>query len=217
MFNDKNRIISSSISGVCEIISIHPIDYLKTIKQTNKQFNFKNIYNGLSIRLLGVVPMRVIFWTSLDYFNSLKYSSIKSALYSSFLQTIVDYPIEIQKTNRMLNIKSSVIQSIKKINNINAFNIHLVRNSIFTICVNYMITNNDSYLNAGIGGFIGCILSQPFDSLKTWYQTGNLNYPKNWTIKDYMRGGLYRAGMSIITMNISWFMYKNIYKLLNKK
>lgn len=217
MFNDYNRIIASSLSGVCEIITIQPIDYLKTVKQTNIKFNYKHMYNGLSIRLAGVIPMRIIFWSSLDYFNSLGFSSIKSGIYSSILQTCIDYPIEIQKTNRMLNIKRTILNTIKKSNNLMSFNIHLIRNIIFTISVNYMIQNNNDYYSAGIGGFIGCILSQPFDSLKTWYQTGNLNYPKHWNIKDYMKGGLYRSGMSIITMNISWFIYKKINEILNKK
>ena len=81
---DYKRYLAGGLSGIIEVITTHPIDYIKTKKQeyiqTNKEITpkfykeitdgkFINSYRGVVPRILGVVPMRLIFSTHFMYFN----------------------------------------------------------------------------------------------------------------------------------------------------
>ena len=72
--NNTINIKASIISGICEVILTHPIDYVKTIVQNKSKLQFKDLikgsYKGLSSRLIGIVHMRILFWNSLEYFKA---------------------------------------------------------------------------------------------------------------------------------------------------
>ena len=72
---DVNRFLAGGLSGLVEVLVTHPIDYLKIkkqeYKQMGKEFNVLSVkpyklYTGLVPRLIGVAPMRVIFWGTQD-------------------------------------------------------------------------------------------------------------------------------------------------------
>ena len=97
------------------------------------------------------------------------------------------------------------------------FLLTLLRNMGFTIVLTSCIHNNDdSMIRGAIGGFMGSILTHPLDSLKTWYQAGNKNYPIQWNINDYYKGWYFRAGISLISMNIGWIVYNKLIKYYKK-
>jgi hypothetical protein len=212
------------ITGVTEVIVTHPIDYIKTISQSNNmstnKINYydalKTPYKGVISRLVGVVPMRFIFWNSLEFFKNKKFSSLQSGILTSIVQTTIDYPIEQIKTKQILN-NTTILNSFFSpkckcnINIISAFNFHLIRNMGFAVCFNKIIQlDNDSLYYGAVGGFVGSVLTQPFDSLKTWYQVGNMKYPKHWSAKHYMIGWHYRCMISLLSMNIGWIIFHRI-------
>lgn len=160
--------------------------------KTSLQFKYRGFYT----RLYGNVPMRVIFWTSQDayasWWNSLygldvMPTGVQSVLkcttisgLSALNQTIVDCPIE--------NIKIQQIQHgfvpksfTWKLSTFYAgFFPHYIRNSIFifgvyasnTFCDTHCDTSTYSRIFWGaLGGLTGCILSQPFDYIKTLRQS----------------------------------------------
>ena len=92
-----NKLEASLFSGIVEVIATHPLDYAKTVLQNNPNSKLKDYiktpYKGVTSRLIGVVPMRILFWNSLDYFKSLGYNPVLSGLYTSIIQTCVDYRI----------------------------------------------------------------------------------------------------------------------------
>jgi len=188
----SNHIISSSISGLIEVIISQPIEYSKTIYQTNRRFNYKHIFNGITARLIGVIPMRTVFWSSMeiseDYLkpiinqNKLRYLIVGSI--AGFFQSFIDGPIDYIKTIYMIE-KNNI-----KYNNNNNYVIPgfyslLYRNMIFASLFNYQtkylkdkITNkkysyNQHLTNLGIS-FISSplpiIITQPFDYIKTIQQ-----------------------------------------------
>ncbi len=222
---DQNRMKASIISGIMEVGVTHPLDYIKTILQTrigkkNKN-KFKTIellktpYKGITSKLIGTIPMRIIFWCSLDNFNSKGYNPVISGCLTSIIQTSIDYPIEQIKTQRMVHNKK-ILESFKSINFSGAVLTHLFRNIGFAIVVNSTISmNRDSNYHAAIGGFVGSILTQPFDNLKTWYQSGNNKFPKHWEFRNYMVGWNYRASVSLLSMNVGWITYHKVKCLLN--
>lgn len=215
--NNTINIKASIISGISEVILTHPIDYVKTIVQNKSKLQFKDLikgsYKGLSSRLIGIVPMRILFWNSLEYFKAKGYGVYKTAILTSVVQTTIDYPIEQIKTQKIIN-NVSFYNSFRNIDIIKASGVHLLRNIGFTICVNYFIQKDPNSLYFGaVGGLFGSLLTHPFDTLKTWYQTGNYNYPVHRRAMDYMRGFHYRCSVSLISMNIGWIVFHRLKEL----
>lgn len=222
MSNLENRIKSSVISGIIEVFTTHPLDYAKTLIQ-NKNKNItldqflKNPYKGVSSRLIGVIPMRVLFWNSITYFKENGYNPISSGILTASIQTIVDYPIEQIKIQKMIN-NSSVKNAFINSNIYKGFSITLCRNIGFAVILNKVIDKKDgSYYHGAIGGFAGAVLTHPLDSLKTWYQSNNNNYPTHWTYKDYYKGWYFRAGISLISMNVGWLVYSTLQNYYKQK
>ena len=205
----EKKIKASLISSFVEVSVTHPIDYLKTLKQNNN-YSFKkflnNPYKGVSSRFIGVAPMRLIYWNSISFFKERNFSSLQTGVYASSLQTIVDYPIEQIKIRKMVNSNSI----FKNSNHFIGFSTLLARNIGFCVtfvsCVNFI--DNDYYSGA-VGGLLGAFITQPFDSLKTYYQSGNKKFPK-WNLYKYMIGWQHRCLISMLSMNIGWYIFNNM-------
>ena len=215
---DSIYLNASVISAITEVVTTHPIDYLKTVIQNNPhklkfseiKESLKTPYKGVSSRLIGIVPMRVIFWNSLDYFKRKGLNAYNAAILTSIIQTSVDYPIEQVKTQKIIN-NNKFTNSFKNIKISHALSTHLIRNMGFAVCVNSIIQKDpNSFYYGAFGGFLGSLITQPLDSLKTWYQSGYHKFPVHWKFSDYMRGWQYRCGVSLIGMNVGWIIYHRL-------
>jgi len=249
MNNDIKPYINGGISGIIEITLIHPIEYFKTLKQYNKNnYSFlsfiKNTYNtnglrslyyGYLPRLIGVVPMRTIFWGTMYACDKKLHNKLINPFYKYCLsgvlvgsiQTLIDCPIESLKTQMM----TSKQMSYKF--NFNGFTPNLLRNigfaAIFNVSKNSI---KDNYLsmrkNIIVDNiFIGCIsgisasiLTQPFDYIKTKMQENKtvkvpmrkiiyLTLKNNPTL--FFAGTLSRCSITCISMSIGLY----IFELLN--
>ena len=243
---DSQRFIAGGLSGIIEVLATHPIDYIKIkkqeYKQLGKEFNLPKIklnklYTGLMPRLIGVAPMRVVFWGSQDYYrNALlkmdnkylnKYNFLIIGWNSAFLQTIIDTPIEIYKIGKMTNMTNENLK--QSLINMQGFNANLIRNFGFTSVIAYLCFNNhnhngfiDKFKYAAFGGLIGSVLTQPIDYVKTQQQRcqDNRSIYKiiQETIKDDYRklyiGGFYRSVLSISTMGIGFVAFDFFNNLL---
>ena len=194
---------ASIVSSFVELAITHPIDYLKTLKQNNTKNPLsilkQNPYVGIKSKLYGNLPMRLIFWNSIEYGEKNNLSKIETSLLVATLQTFIDYPIEIYKINKMTNNNNKILL-------LPSFSYHYLRNIGFTLTYSYL-----SIINPAIAGLSGALITQPLDSLKTHYQSGNNYYPK-WKITDYYRGGLYRCSISFISMGIGSYVF-NLLKI----
>ena len=212
----ENRVKSSAVSGVLEIIATHPLDYGKTLLQSNtKNITFKefisNPYKGFGSRIIGIVPMRILFWNSINYFKEIGYNPILAGLCTAVVQTSVDYPIEQIKIQRMIHNNHSILAAFTQPNLLKGYTLTLSRNIGFAVLLNCCIDGHDgSYYHGALGGFIGSVITHPIDSLKTWYQAGNVNYPRHWTLSNYCQGWHLRAGISLISMNIGWIVFSRM-------
>jgi hypothetical protein len=201
-------LISGAISGLVEVQTTHPIDVIKTklqqstlninqtIKHIYKTHGLIGFYNGLIPRLIGIVPMRIVYWNS-QYYSTKYYLTLNFSYQSSLilgglsggiLQTIIDNPIETIKT-RMIN-GSNLTTAIKL--PYYGFGATLLRNSIFAVSMNYIsnkykVSTNKYFLDlntivfdysiilnffiGAIGGLIGSVITQPFDYIKTQLQS----------------------------------------------
>ena len=217
----ENKIKSSIISSTIEVFATHPLDYAKTLLQNNtKNFTLqdylKNPYKGVTNKLIGTVPMRILFWNSIIYCKEQNIHPILAGIYIGSIKSILDYPLEQIKIQKMIH-NQSALNAFNQKNLTKGFALTLLRNMGFTIVLTSCIRNNDdSMIHGAIGGFMGSILTHPLDSLKTWYQAGNKNYPIQWSINDYYKGWYFRAGISLISMNIGWIVYNKFIKYYKK-
>lgn len=189
--NPKSTTLSTTYSKTSIMSGIN------NIYQTNK---LKGFYSGILPRLAGIVPMRLIYWSSMtissDYIthnksyvenNLNKYMSnsisnftinLIPGLITGFAQSIIDNPIEVAKI-KLMSGTSDI-----KINNLyQGFGYLLGRNILFAIPVAYSVKTygkEHPFLAGAIGGLIGSIISHPLDVIKTERQRHkSYNKPAN--------------------------------------
>ncbi len=230
----KYNIFSGSISGLCEVIATHPLDLLKTKAQYTKNTklsHFKQLYKGIRPRLYGVIPMRTVFWSSIETSNYLletfnihdTYRLLVAGAVAGIAQSVIDIPIENVKIQ---NITRNVYD-FKKINLYRGSLITISRNVGFAIILNIFIhTNNDhsnkkiDFCRAGLGAVVGSILTHPMDYIKTQIQSDT--YPTTWSvvkntkINKYGAGCLSRASMGFINMGIGYTIFSSINDIILK-
>ena len=125
------------IAGIAETTITYPIDYYKVmiqnkksysfpqfISQQYKNYGFRGLYHGYIPRVIGIIPMRSIFWgTQTVVYRNLPNDSpnyqkhMISGIIAGGFQTIVDTPIELLKIKKMTqeSKKMSFIREIRKI------------------------------------------------------------------------------------------------------
>ena len=233
--------ISGSLSGLIEVSISHPLDRIKTklqesalehknISLTNcvKQINSQNgFYKGFTPRIIGIVPMRFIYWGTLISMNDItKHESnivkyIVPGLVAGVIQSCIDNPIEVIKIKLMTN-NNNIINYNKLYT---GFNACLIRNILFAIPVGICTRLNlfdNSFLAGATGGIIGSIISHPFDVMKTEMQRCN---NKHTSYKDIIKdlykynpikfwsGVSMRTSLGCINMSIGLFAFNYINKV----
>jgi len=207
---------ASVASGIGELIITYPIDYLKTIRQSEKPLGifYSNPYRGVSSRFFGLVPMRIIFWNSLYHCNNEGYSNLKTAAITSSIQTLLDYPIEQIKIQKMIHNNRPIRECFKINTVIPGFTATITRNFGFLYILNAIISSNENKENkilyGAAGGLCGSLATHPVDTLKTHFQHNETySFPK-FTIRQYFNGAIYRGSISLISIGIGWGVYNAI-------
>ena len=244
--NNLTFYAAGSVSGIMEVLTTHPIDVIKTkiqqMASQNKTFNIKNItgvkylYSGFQYRLIGIVPMRGIYWGTLDMSSRLLINTIPNknkrliiaGIIAGTAQTVVDAPIEYMKTQQITS--SNVLKFSNLFSNLKfrGFGPTLMRNSKFAGIFN--VTANTNYLPVdntivkyGFAGLTASLLTQPYDYYKTLVQTYPNTSISKIRIEVYSavqknifvlwKGGLSRSILGCCTMGIGGFVYKTIINL----
>ena len=213
---DNKKIGASIYSGLSEVILTHPIDYLKTIKQTGKsnKIFWNNPYRGVGSRLVGVIPIRMVFWNVLGECRNRNFNPIKTGIIVASTQTLLDYPFEQIKIQRMIN-QTNFRNAFVGPTIIPGFLATISRNIGFAIILNYAISKNDvSPIMSGMGGFFGALLTHPLDTLKTHFQHSRKFSLPNIKPIEYFNGCTYRCSISLISMGVGWTLF-NHYGLKN--
>ena len=248
-----NQYSAGGLSGIIEVLLTHPIDYIKTKRQLYIQNNndvknfykdlvrknrFTDYYTGLSSRIIGIIPMRLLFWGTQNNVKSILekiginkwYNFLIIGSSSGIVQTCVDNQIEIMKTS--LIEKRDITR--KDLIKFDGFGATLYRNVIFvnvlsSVCHNYKFKDNvEKFKYSSTAGLIGSIISQPFDYVKTikqskvekvMYKNYNLKEMSTFGIINVIRkdnpkilfsGGLLRGCLSFCSMGIGFTIFSNL-------
>jgi len=242
---------SGILAGLTEVIFTHPIDFYKTQKQYNAynsnngnyliKFRFSNMYTGFIPRVVGIVPMRLVFWCTQDYGEDLftdtgQYKYALAGGLAGLSQSIIDYPIEQFKIRNMVHRQkfSHVLTNfLETKNHINGFLFTASRNVGFAVIFNHIVKNNSTvdnticqnFMIASSAGFIASATTQPLDYFKTIIQsTNNTDISTKEifmdTIKKYKHNkfiffeGLWsRSSISFLSMGIGYTMYTTAKKM----
>lgn len=183
--------LSAGLSGIVEALTTHPLDRMKTEMQrlsldkskANIQAGLTSIYRtggvsnfyaGIFPRLVGIVPMRLTYWGTLHTINDLTRGKSKflefvaPGLVAGAVQTVIDNPIEVFKTKLMTGATT-----VRFANLYDGFTPTILRNMTFAVVVGAstkLFGQDDPFLAGACGGFIGSIVSHPFDVVKTEMQ-----------------------------------------------
>jgi hypothetical protein len=188
--------LSAGLSGIVEACSTHPMDRIKTEMQRlalDKQESdvaaairsifaaegsIKGFYQGLVPRIVGIMPMRLAYWGTLNTMNDVTSASGSSNMFLQYflpgivagsVQSMVDNPIEVVKTKLMTGAKQVSFNHRLY----DGFTPLLCRNIVFAIHVavaTKVFGKEHPFLSAAMGGMIGSIVSQPLDVIKTEMQ-----------------------------------------------
>lgn len=229
-----SRMVSAMTSGLIEPLISHPIDVAKTMQQANNTTfteTMKNMlkggtrtcYAGIIPKVIGNVPMRGVFWVSLYEFSDatrnhkstfVKY--ILPGICAGFVQTFVDNYIEIIKIALITSNKTTQKKYFI------GFPACALRNMIFAGTLTSLTLQKDklhinTFQAASLGGFIGSIVTQPLDVVKT-IQQSNINHKdnmikimidlvKNQGLSRLWTGWHYRSIMAFVNMGIGMTVY----------
>ena len=191
---DTKSLISGFISGAVHTIIGHPLDTLKTLKQSNKKINNKNLFKGLSYPLIQISIINSITFGSNNYLKKFNDNNI-SNFYTGIISSLVCTPLDKFKIMRQYNLKYDV--TLKNI--FKSFNkTHIVTLRELPATYIYFSTydklkeNNFSiFLSGSISGLNSWLLTYPIDTIKTRIQSENSK-----TISEAFKKGTLFNGLS---------------------
>lgn len=246
----KNNYLIAPISGIIEVTVSHPLDRIKTKMQEMSLSNraprvisaaqeirqttgWKGFYAGYTARVLGIMPMRLVYWETMRNMNKRVegearwFQLIVPGIAVGLAQTLIDNPIEVLKVRRMTGESKTAIDSIFK-----GYMPTLYRNIIFSITVSAAVKTfgeEQPFLSAAMGGLIGSIISQPLDVAKTEMQRFKavadakpqgmveiLVGVAKKNPKELFSGGLMRSAMGFVNMGVGFLAFKHIYSLVSQ-
>ena len=157
------------IPSIAEVIATQPLDVWKTRIQSGyaKRIQLKDLYRGLLYRGLGFLPVRTLFWWSQH--NAPTNSLPEKIIFTSALQSLVDIPLDYWKVRHINHIRTP--HSLSQFSRVAVS--HFLRNTFF--CAGFMTSQSYMKHSPGIdiavSSVLGCLISHPFDVLKTRYST----------------------------------------------
>lgn len=235
----------ASFSGIVEVTATQWIDVIKVKMQqlslTGHNASFSNavrtiyrngllsFYAGYLPRLCGIVPMRCVYWGTMNTMNELMKDSnhfakiLLAPLVVGLVQTCVDNPIEVLKIRQITGGKLA-FNSLT-----NGFTATLCRNMLFALPVSYSIRTygtENPFLAGAIGGVVGSIISQPLDVAKTELQRYKTSGHPHSTFsvlktiysispRNLMVGAVMRSTLGFCNMGIGYCVFSYAHKYFN--
>lgn len=205
------------------------LSFFESFPYIRRKYGMFGLYRGFSARVGGIMPMRFMYWGVQNSCNTylinehddMKIRVLKlviGGIAGSFAQTLIDNPIELFKLRMMSSQQRTrdIVKDIVISKSFPGFRPTFYRNGIFAIFTNIAIytkpetTMYEKFMYGSIGGFVGSIMSQPFDYIKTYKQKMHTGTVHDIKIIDIIfknprilwTGGLMRAVLGFCNMGI---------------
>jgi solute carrier family 25 (mitochondrial S-adenosylmethionine transporter), member 26 len=220
MNNDYINLLSGGIARGITVFKLYPIDTIKTNIQNNSQYNFRKLYNGINIALIGQVPYYMIVFGTYEKIKSNLDKKISSYVISAFIADFIAAlwlsPFELIKQKKQSNIISTNSYKISEL--YKGFPQLLLRDIPYRIIKlplyevikdNYVekkgnIKPYETLIIATFSGMLAAAITNPADSIKTIIMLDNTNKSKLSIIKSAIK----KQGYSIFYKGM---MYRTIY------
>ena len=247
------------LSGIVEVTTGHPLDTLKTkiqelslkekpstirhaVADIYKTGGLVGFYGGYTPRVIGIMPMRLVYWGTMrtmnEYVESPSCSDLPKTvkmllpgLVTGSVQTLVDNPIEVLKIRLMTGASGTAMSTLMK-----GFVPTTIRNIVFAIPVAVTVTTfgkDNAFMAGAVGGLIGSVISQPLDVIKTEMQRfkpeeggvtkksmmqviREINAQPGGTVRNFMAGVNMRGALSVANMGIGYLAYDYIHNFVSK-
>jgi len=220
MNNDIINLLSGGIARGITVLKLYPIDTIKTNIQNNSQYNFRKLYNGINIALIGQVPYYMIVFGTYEKIKSNLDKKISSYIISAFVADFTGAlwlsPLELIKQKKQSNINIT--------NNYKFFELYkgfpqlllrdipyrIIKLPLYEVIKNNYIQNKgniksyETLIIATFSGMLAAAITNPADSIKTIIMLDNTNKSNLSIIKSTIK----TQGYSIFYKGI---MYRTIY------
>lgn len=219
-------LLISNLSNTVEVSIQHPLFVLKNHLQYGKKikYSIRNLYSGYFFNLYSLNCITSFQYLTYGYLYKKTKKDFQSSIISGTLSGFIASPFEYCSINKKK--EDSLIKTLKRREIYTKFYIGLpstlMRESIYTfglLSLNPMIENKIKSKYSGIyssiiSGLICTILTQPFDTIKTYQQYNQKNIYPNYNLLYY--GITYRTIRIINTYFILNEFNKLFLKLYNK-
>lgn len=223
MDDNFKSLISGFLSGSIHTIVGYPFDTIKTLKQSNKKYEVKKLFNGLMYPLIQNSIMTSITFGSNNFLKKNNNNEYVSNLYSGILSSIISTPFDKYKIVNQYSIMNYELNAYNIIRSYNNFHIVSMREvpAIFVYFTTYdwLKKNNiPTFLSGSLAGVNSWLLTYPIDTIKTRLQTNSSK-----TIIDACKRGNLFNGLSIcllrafIVNGVNFSVYEYSKNMLDKK
>ena len=220
----NNNYLKGCISGMVGIALSHPIDTIKTHRQTTQgavfKYNFRNLYRGIVSPLIGVGIEKAIVFGTYNYCRNNNINIMMSGAIAGLSASIVVSPYErikiLHQTNQKIDFKKCIHPSFlfKGLSTtftreIPGFAIYFstyekLKDHFYTKN-NMNITIPSSFLFGGLSGTMAWIFIYPQDRIKTIIQSSDKNIMntidmiyKNGGIRHFYSGFSFAVGRAFL-------------------
>lgn len=195
------------VLGVTQTIVGHPLDTLKTWKQSNikTKISLSSLYRGAFYPFISSVFLNQISFDLLEYNRKNKLPNYLNYLSVGVLNGIILTPLEYWKVREQHNLPKSIIPK--------GFGLTLMREipgaSTYFYCLDYTVKNKiNPFLGGGMAGICSWLITYPIDVFKTRYQ---VDVPLKEIIrKPWFTGLSYCLLRSFLTNGIGFLIFRSL-------
>lgn len=242
MNNDIINLLSGGIARGITVFKLYPIDTIKTNIQNNSKYNFRNLYNGINIALIGQVPYYMIVFGTYEKIKSNLDKKISSYIISAFIADITGAlwlsPFELIKQKKQSNINITINYKISEFYKgfpqllLRDIPYRIIKLPLYEVIKNNYIQNKgniksyETLIIATFSGMLAAAITNPADSIKTIIMLDNTNKSNLSIIKSaikshgyniFYKGIIYRTIYTGLSNGIFFTYYellKNSYNII---
>jgi len=205
-----NEFFSGALSGSLGTIISHPLDTLKTWKQTNYKITniqAKDVFRGWKFPVYNsLIINSIMFGGNNKIKEEVGNEFISGAITGSFIGVITNpldlYKIKLQNKNNISNVNpfKGLPLTMKR---------EIIGCSIYFGSYNYFKENKiPIFVSGGLSGWLGWLSTYPIDVVKTRVQANNISYISAIKLGNFWSGFMYCSIRAILNNGIIFSSYE---------